>query len=371
MRSIQGYDCFVPDPLPPSQLTHSPKTIRLLEDTTHALGKVDACKSLLPNPDLLQYASLRLEAIASSTIENTVASPEELVLFEVTKHTDREQVREVANYGTALDEGVRLLVDQPISVRMILHVHEVLMQGVRGAAYGGRFKTSQNYIAQRKSDQIEAATFIPPPPAETPALMGDLEKYLNLSPAEPRLVQIALVHYQFETIHPFADGNGRVGRLLILLHLIQSGLLTAPLIYPSVYFERTRDQYYEELQAVRLTGNWERWIQYFVTGLFEQANHTMELVTAIQHLQQSLRAQVREVRRQASTAKVLDAFLAEPALTANSVSRLTGLSFATAQSAISQLEELGILVEASGRKRGRTYFCRPLLTTLFRPPSLP
>lgn len=370
VRSLQGHPCFVPDPLPPPALSLSVATSRLIEDTTHALGRVDACRSLLPNPDLLQYASLRIEAIASSTIENTVASPEELVLYEVTKQTDREQVREVANYGRALDEGVRLLGGRPISVNLILRVHEVLMEGVRGAVYGGKLKTSQNYIAPRRSDPIEKATYVPPSPADTPDLMANLERYINLDPIEPRLVQVALAHYQFETIHPFADGNGRVGRLLIMLHLIQLGLLSAPLLYPSVYFERTRDQYYDELQSLRLTGDWEKWIQYFVTGLHEQAQHTLSLVGSIQTLQQFLRERVASVRRHASMARVLDAYLQQPVLTPRDASRLSGLSFATAQSAIDGLTSLDILREVSGRRRGRIYVCKPLMDTLFARTSL-
>lgn len=370
VKSLQGHPCFVPDPLPPADLKLSVPTTRLIEDTTHALGRVDACRSLLPNPDLLQFASLRIEAIASSTIENTVASPEELVLFEVTKQTDREQVREVANYGRALDEGVRLLGERPISVNLILRVHEVLMEGVRGEAHGGRLKSSQNYIAPRRSDPIEMATFVPPSPSDTPDLMSNLERYINLDQSEPRLVQVAIAHYQFETIHPFADGNGRVGRLLIVLHLIQLGLLSAPLLYPSAYFERTRDQYYEELQSLRIDGDWEKWIRYFVAGLHEQAQHTLSLVGSIRTLQQSLRERVASVRRHASMARVLDAYLQHPVLTARDVSRVSGLSFATAQSAIDGLASLDILREVSGKRRGRIYVCKPLMETLFARTSI-
>ncbi|MBV6458372.1 MAG: hypothetical protein HONBIEJF_01499 [Fimbriimonadaceae bacterium] len=365
MTSIQGHKCFVPNPLPPKELHLSRRTQVLIEETTHALGRVDACRSLLPNPDLLQYASLRIEAIASSTIENTVASPDELVLFEVTKKTDRGQVREVANYGIALDEGVNLLKRLPISVNLLLKVHETLMRGVRGEVYGGRLKLAQNYIAPSKADPIERATYVPPSPADTPSLMSDLERYINLDPAEPKVVQVALAHYQFETIHPFADGNGRVGRLLIVLHLIQLGLLSAPLLYPSVYFERTRDQYYEELQRLRETGDWEAWIGYFVEGLREQAQHTLDLVAAIRAVQASLRAKAAGVRRHASMLRVLEAFMQNPVLSTRDAAIAAGLSFATAQSAIDGLGALGIVREVTGKRRGRIYICRPLVDTIF------
>lgn len=367
--SVFGHACFVPDPLPPKALRLSRKTQRLIEDTTHSLGRVDACRSLLPNPDLLQYASLRIEAIASSTIENTVASPEELVLFEATNKAERGQVREVANYGLAHDEGVRLLRERPISVNLLLRIHETLMRGVRGEEYGGRLKTAQNYIAPRKTDPIEFATFVPPSPADTLGLMSGLERYINLDPAEPKVVQVALAHYQFETIHPFADGNGRVGRLLIVLHLISLGLLSAPLLYPSVYFERTRDHYYEELQRVREEGSWEDWIRYFVEGLHEQAQRTLDLVASIQEVQQALRAQVAGVRRHASMSRVLDAFMIDPVRTTRSAASFAGLSFATASSAIDGLIDLGVLREVTGKQRGRVYACKPVLDTVFARPS--
>jgi Fic family protein len=355
----------VPEPLPPAHLLLAPKTHRLIEETTHALAKVDACRSVLSNPELLHYASLRMEAIASSTIENTVASPDELALFEVTKKAGRAQVREVANYGVALIEGVRMLSTRPISVNLLLDVHEILMMGVRGEEHGGRLKTFQNYIAARRSDPIELATFVPPSPVDTPSMMSDLERYINVDPAEPRVVQVALAHYQFETIHPFADGNGRVGRLLIVLHLIQLGLLSSPLLYPSAYFERTRDQYYDELQRLRRDGEWERWIIYFVEGLRQQAHRTLELVDAIRAVLDSLRALVASVRRHASMARVLDAFMVSPVLTAVEASESAGLSMMTTYASIRSLGELGILSEITGRRRGRAYICKPLMETLF------
>lgn len=360
-----GYPCFFPDPLPPKNLALSTSTHRLIEKTVHALGKVDACRSLLPNPDLLKFASLQLESIASSTIENTIASAEEVILFRATQHAHREQVREVANYGAALELGVSLLEIRPISVNLLLKIHQELLSGVRGAVYGGRFKTAQNYIASSKSDSIERATFVPPPPEVTQDLMADLEKYINLNETEPKLVQIALTHYQFETIHPFADGNGRVGRLLIVLQLMQSGLITAPLLYPSVYFERTREQYYSKLQALRETGCWEDWIRYFVEGLLDSAEQTLTLVQAIQAIQIELRKKVREIRRQASLERVLEAFCEMPTMKAQDVANRAAVSFATAQSAIRELEKEGILREITGNKRSRIYACAPIMKVLF------
>lgn len=365
VQSLLGYSCFVPNPLPPSDLKLSVSTLRLIEETTHALGKVDACRSILPNPDLLKFASLQLEAIASSTIENTVASAEEVILFQATHHAGREQVREVSNYGKALEQGVDLLAQRPISVNLLLEIHETLLLGVRGAVYGGKFKIGQNYIAQSKIDPIEKATFVPPPPEMTPQLMADLEKYINLNETEPKLVQIALTHYQFETIHPFADGNGRVGRLLIVLQLMQSGLVSAPLLYPSVYFEKTRDEYYTRLQTLRETADWEGWIKYFVEGLKYSAGLTISMVEAIHKVQRELRGRFREVRRQASLGRVLEAFCERPVMSVQAVSDMARVSFVTAQSAIKELEEEGILREMTGQKRSRLYSCTPILDVLF------
>lgn len=355
---------FVPNPLPP-ELDIEPRILGEIEEATHLLGQVEMCRTLLPNPNLLVYGSLRREALASSTIEGTIASPEELVLFQVARRSDREAVREVANYSVALEWGCDELGRLPISTRLILGLHERLLHGVRGSSAAGRFKDRQNYIGANQDTPIEEAVFVPPPAEEVVRLMTDLERYVNLGNAAPRLVRCALVHYQFETIHPFGDGNGRVGRLLIILHLMQLGLLSAPLIHPSVYFERTRQDYYQSLQAVRDKAGWNEWIEYFVIAIAQQSRETVQLAQALLNLQQTLRQDIADVRKRASTQAALEAFFDEPVLSISEVARRTGLSYGSAKGAVETLETRGIAREITGRKKGRAYACSPILNAIF------
>ncbi len=261
-RTLQGIDAFVPNSLPPN-LTMTKKLTHRVEEATYLLGQVEMCRTLLPNANLLIYSPLQNEALASSTIEGTIASPQELVLFQVSQRYERQAAKEVANYATALEWGCSELPERPITTRLILGLHQRLLCDVRGASAVGRFKAYQNAIGSHQDDPIEKAVFVPSPPESVNGLMSDLERYFNLENAEQKVIQCALAHYQFETIHPFADGNGRVGRLLIILHMIQLGLLSAPLIYPSVYFERNRQSHYQCLQGVRDRNDWESWIRLF------------------------------------------------------------------------------------------------------------
>lgn len=362
--SLQGHKIFVPDPLPPP-LSLPAAVERQIEDATHLLGQVEMCRTLLPNADLLTYSSLRREALASSTIEGTIASPDELVRFEVSKSSDREAVREVANYAQALEWGVEQLDRLPIVSRLVLGLHERLMSGVRGALNAGRFKEHQNWIGPYPNAPIEEAVFVPCAPEDTLNLMGLLERYLNLESGEPKLVQCALVHYQFETIHPFGDGNGRVGRLLIVLQLIQLGLLSAPLIYPSVYFERNRDQYYRLLQEVREKGAWNEWIEFFVRGVQQQCFETIKFTQSILQLREELHQAIGNVRRRASLLAVLDAFFHDPTLSVQKIEDQANIAYHTARSALDDLEQRGMVREITGKRRGRVYACIPVLEAIF------
>lgn len=362
--SLQGHKIFVPDPLPPP-LSLPAAVERQIEDATHLLGQVEMCRTLLPDADLLTYSSLRREALASSTIEGTIASPDELVRFEVSKSSDREAVREVANYAQALEWGVEQLDRLPIVSRLVLGLHERLMSGVRGALNAGRFKEHQNWIGPYPNAPIEEAVFVPCAPEDTLNLMGLLERYLNLESGEPKLVQCALVHYQFETIHPFGDGNGRVGRLLIVLQLIQLGLLSAPLIYPSVYFERNRDQYYRLLQEVREKGAWNEWIEFFVRGVQQQCFETIKFTQSILQLREELHQAIGNVRRRASLLAVLDAFFHDPTLSVQKIEDQANIAYHTARSALDDLEQRGMVREITGKRRGRVYACIPVLEAIF------
>lgn len=365
--SLQGYKCFVPDRLPPP-LSLPAAVEKEIEEATHLLGQVKMCRVLLPNADLLTYGSLRREALASSNIEGTVASPNELVRFEVSKISEREAPREVFNYTQALEWGFEQLGTLPITAKLILGLHERLLWGVRvrEGATAGRFKEQQNWIGRYENAPIEEAIFIPCAPEDTLDLMGMLERYLNLENKESRLVQCALVHYQFETIHPFGDGNGLVGRLLIVLHLAQLGLLDAPLIYPSVYFQRTRDQYYGLLQKVRERGAWDEWIEFFVRGIKEQCLETIKLTQRILQLREELYQAVGDVRRRASLLAVLDAFLYNPTLSIQEIAEQANMAYNSVRRALDDLERRGGMVyEITGRQRGKVYACTPVLDTVF------
>lgn len=362
--SLQGYEYFVPNRLPPP-LSLPIAVEKEVEATTHLLGQVKMCRTLLPNAHLLTYGSLRREALASSTIEGTVASPDELLRFEVSKFSEREAPREVFNYAQALAWGFEQLDALPIAARLILGLHERLLSGVRGASNAGRFKEQQNWIGRYPKAPIEEAVFVPCAPEDTLNLIDMLERYLNLENKEPRLVQCALAHYQFETIHPFGDGNGRVGRLLIVLHLIQLGLLDAPLIYPSVYFEKNRDQYYGLLQAVRERGAWNEWVEFFVRGIKQQCFETIKFTQRILQLREGLHQAIGDVRRRASLLAVLDAFLYDPALSIQEIAEQANMAYNSVRSALNDLERREMVYEITGRQRGKVYACIPVLDSIF------
>ena len=323
------------------------------------------CRTLLPNADLLVYSSLQKEALASSTIEGTIATPEELVRFQASHNTEREPVREVANYSRALDYGRGFLHDNPISLYLVRSLHETLLEGVRGDTIAGRLKTTQNFIGGVGGD----AAFTPPPPEQTLPLMENLISYFNEVQKEPRVVQVALAHYQFETIHPFGDGNGRVGRLLIILHMISLGLLSEPLIYPSVYFERRRSQYYDALQGIRDRGAWNEYLSYFLDGIVTQCGETIAFTRTFLDLQSRMRGEVRGIRKQASVERVLGEFFKVPVLEVAGIVRATDMSHNTVQGAIDMLIGTGVVEEITGQKKGRLYSCKPVYDLVFKAPA--
>lgn len=363
-RTLEGYEAFIPSTLPPD-LYLPPSTYRLLEDTMHLLGQVERSNTLLPNADLLVYSSLQREALASSTIEDTIATPDELVLFQASRTANRESIREVANYSYALEWGVREVKIRPLVTSLILGLHERLLTGVRGRHLAGRFKDHINGIGSGSQQSLQDAVIVFSPPQEAPGLVAELERYIHSGSLEPKLVQCALVHYQFETIHPFGDGNGRVGRLLIVLQMMHLGLLSAPLIHPSVYFERTRDEYYQRLQEVRTSGTWNEWIEYFVRGIKEQCEETIAFTQEILNLRTRLEREIPHVRRRASMVAALEVFFKDPIATSKQVSEGAKMSVGAARTALNELESLELVREITKRKKGRVYACDPLLDAIF------
>ncbi|MEP0766457.1 MAG: Fic family protein [Fimbriimonadia bacterium] len=363
------YNAFIPNPLPP-RMRLSAATERAVEEATRLFGRVDSYRDfidILPVVGLLHFTSLRREALASSTIEGTITTPEALLRFETSGEDEGDHsVREVANYRAALQWGLEELDSRPLTVEFIRNLHARLMFRVRGASGAGEFKRNQNAIGSGPDDTIDEAVYIPPPPEATLDLMYALERYINSENDERRVVQVALVHYQFESIHPFSDGNGRVGRLLIVLQLIQTGLIRGPMIYPSVYFERNRQAYYHHLQSVREGGDWDAWVRFFAEGMIQQAKHSIELSRTVLALRDEIYKRVAGIRRRASVAAVLDAFFSDPIPRVADIMRISGIkSPHTVQVALQALQEQGLVVELSGKLRGRQYACKPLLDVAF------
>ena len=362
--SIGSDQCFIPEPLPPK--LEIPASIHNLHgDCMHVLGQVQASARLLPNPSLLTYSSLQMEAVASSTMEGTVASPEELALLQAGLKVERHEALEVETYRQALQMGIAMLPDRRISLEMMLALHAKQMSGIERAKSPGRLKIRQNYIVLADYGEDGTNLFTPCPPSMTVDLLSEWENYLNLEPKEPKLIQVALAHYQFEVIHPFSDGNGRMGRLIIILQMIQLGLLDGPWVYPSVYFERTRDRYISHLHRVTAYGEWLQWIEYFLTGLRHQAKAALSLMSTILALEESLEQLVSDGRSAESTRKVLKQFFKTPCVTIQQVTQKTGLSYKTVRNAIFRLEDEQVLETLGEGKRNRLYLCRPIWNAIF------
>jgi Fic family protein len=340
--------------------------ITLHQEAVYSVARLEGRGEAFRFSDLLVYASLSRESIASSTIEGTIASPEELALFQMDALGESQRVLEVANYNKAVRYGVAELSSRPISNNLVLDLHRILMTGVRGERYAGRFKEVQNFIGRRPGDKLEDALFVPSPPESVPRLMGELESYLNLPQSEPPLVKAALVHHQFETIHPFGDGNGRVGRLVILLGLIQDGLISKPTIYPSAYFERHRQDYYRLLMAVRAGEGWEEWLWFFIRGIQDQAIESLNLIEELERARNQVDGLVAGLKRRVDSTRILEAFFVQPVRTVAEVAAFAEVADNTARAVLEEMVEAGALRELTGRKRGRVYVCEPIWRAIFK-----
>jgi Fic family protein len=322
-----------------------------------ALGRLDALSALLPDASLFLYSYVRKEAVLSSQIEGTQSSLSDLLLFELDEApgVPFDDVVEVSNYVAALEHGLRRLREGfPLSNRLVREIHEVLLARGRGSSKSpGEFRRSQNWIGGSRPG---TAAFVPPPPQLVSACMGDLEFFLHAKDDLPLVVRAALVHVQFETIHPFLDGNGRVGRLLITLLLCHAGVLHDPLLYLSLFFKENRDDYYRLLDQVRQTGDWEAWLEFFLTGVRVTAEGAVatarRLVTLFDKDRQVLATQGRAA---GSALRVHDALKGRPILTLPEARRRTRLSFPATASAMERLMQNGIVVELTGRRRNRIF----------------
>ena len=355
-RMPQGYWAFIPHPLPPD-LQPSWELARRTSEADRALSELAGIARTLPNPHLLIGPFIRREAVLSSRIEGTQASLSDLFYFEgsgllVSRAPD---VREVANYVDALEYGLKRITELPISLRLMREMHARLISGVRGEQLTpGEFRRSQNWIGP-PGCTLSDATYVPPPEGEMREALGELEKYLHAPSPLPPLVRLALVHYQFEAIHPFLDGNGRIGRLLITLLLCAEGLLPLPLLYLSAYFERHRPEYYRWLLGVSQQGQWPEWISFFLQGVEEQARDAIKRSSRLLDLWRSYRERLQSARSSPLELQLVDELFSSPAISAARATELLGVTPRAAQHNIDKLVSEGILEETTGRQRNRIY----------------
>lgn len=365
----KGYKAFYPNPLPPS-IIWSPGLIRAMSDADSRLGNLAGEGRRLPNPYLLIRPFIRREAVLSSRIEGTQSTLGELLAAEAGVVVDRspDDLREVGNYVAALEYGLHRLKSLPLSLRLVRELHGKLMEGVRGYhATPGDFRRSQNWIGE-PGCTLAQASYVPPPHEEMMDHLAGWEEFLY-DDALPPLVQAALMHYQFEAIHPFLDGNGRVGRLLIIILLCQREVLPLPLLYLSAFFEATRRDYYDRIRAVTEHGEWERWLHYFFNGVARQAEDAVSRAERINALLEEWRRHVVADSSMVSV-RLLDLIGSNPYVTPRNAEKKLGVAYNTAADAIRRLERRGILQQVGNSRRDRVFCAKAVLDILEEPARL-
>ncbi len=363
----EPYFCFLPAPLPPNPaIQYDAKLQTLTEKASRALGRLDSITTHLPNPELLLYTYIRKEAVLSSQIEGTQSSLSDLLMFEneETPGVPINDVKDVLNYVAALEHGIKRLKTLPISLRLIKEIHAILLKGGRGShREPGEFRRSQNWIGGSRPGN---AKFVPPPPQEILPALGALEKFIHGQPTQtPTLIKAGMVHAQFESIHPFLDGNGRLGRLLVPFILIAEGSLSSPLLYLSLYFKTRRAEYYETLQRVRTDGDWEGWLAFYLDGIAEVANQASDTAAKLLRLFREHAAAIEGLGRSKGTAlKMHELFKKRCVLSIQVASKELGVSFPTANKTLGKLKQLGFVKEITGKQRHRIFSYAPYLTML-------
>jgi len=369
VRQLTGYSAFIPAPLPPDPPLQLGPLVPLLSHADQAIGRLDGVGRTLPNPDLFVAMYVRREAVLSSQIEGTQSSLDDVLAFELdgTRKRFPDDVSEVVNHVTAMNYGLQRLETLPLSLRLIREIHERLLEGVRGSAKDpGEFRRSQNWIGARGALLADAA-YVPPPPAELMAALADFEGFINEPGDLPSLILAALAHAQFETIHPFLDGNGRIGRLLITFLLVCRGVLHRPLLCLSYYLKRHRAEYYDRLRAVRLDGDWEGWLRFFLQGVWETAEEATSTAGKIVSLREQHLAIVSDLG--ANGIKLLDHLYRQPMLDVKATVRALSVSWPTANKLAAAFEERGVLNEVTGHHRNRVFRYSPYLALFTEPPS--
>lgn len=359
-RQPGAYRAFLPATLPPDPAVAIDDEMQgLLSRADRALGRLDGSIQTLPDPDLFVFMYVRKEAVLSSQIEGTQSSLTDLLAVEAEMRDSSipGDVDEVVNYVSAMNHGLDRLASLPVSVRLIREIHERLLRGVRGeASQPGQIRRTQNWIGPI-GGTISDAVFVPPPSHEVPQALGELERYLHADDLTPVLIRLGLAHAQFETIHPFLDGNGRVGRLLITLLLCEKEILIKPVLYLSFYFKQFRSEYYDRLQAIRDEGAWEDWLKFFLRGVADVSNQATETARGIVDLREKHRRLIAsEFGGRAGNAMiVLESLYRRPIISVNHAVRLTGLTYPAANVLISMMVRGGILREITGRVRNRRF----------------
>lgn len=368
LKAREGYWAYIPNPLPP-KLRWTDELVETLTRAHTSVGRLAGVGQTLVNPHLLINPFKSREAVLSSRIEGTQASLSDLFLFEAAPSPEPRvgDVRQVRNYVRALEHGLQRVSELPLSLRLIRELHAVLLEGVRGEYYTpGEFRRSQNWIGPAGCT-LNEASFVPPPAIELSVCLGEFESYIRAPSRLPPLVRSALIHYQFEAIHPFLDGNGRIGRLLITLLLCIEGLLPQPLLYLSAYFEANRQAYYDHLLRVSQAGRWTEWVLFFLTGVHEQAQDAIARSNRLIALHEEFRARCHRPRGSALLLKLVDRLFELPAIRASAAQELLGVTFRSAQNNIEKLVKLGILREVTGQRRNRLYLADTIVEAIERP----
>ncbi len=367
ISTLQGYLAFIPNPLPP-HIEFDMGLALALSKADAALSELSGLGGQLPNPHLLISPYIRREAVLSSRIEGTKASLSDLLIDEIedshTKPSDRDDIKEVRNYIRALEHGVAMLPQLPLSLRLIRDIHAKLMEGVRGEkATPGEFRRSQNWIGPTGSTPMTAA-FVPPPVDAMMDCLGEWENFLHARDVVPDLIQCAMMHVQFESIHPFLDGNGRVGRLLITFFFMERGRLSQPLLYLSAFIDAHKGDYYDLLQRVRTHGDWISWIRFFLQGVTEIATEAGKQAKELHRLREQYRAKLRD---KPNALGLIDELFTNPYMTIGRAAKVLGKTHPTAKAAITVLEENQILKEITGRQWARFYICDPIMNAIEEP----
>ncbi len=356
-----GYEAFIPKKLPPfPAISINAEMKNQIFIAERQLSKLNGIGSFLPNLELFITMAIRKEALLSSQIEGTQATMNDILTYETWHEVDNfNDVEEVINYIKAFNHSITMLEKLPVCIRVIKGAHAILLHGQRGKdKCPGEFRKSQNWIGPSLKNSI----FIPPPPHEVAKLMGELEKFINKNDSLHPLIQCSLIHYQFETIHPFLDGNGRIGRLLIELFLYWKQVIEKPLLYISLFFKQNRQEYFDRLMFVRKKGNFEQWISFFLQAVLWSSEYAINKIDQIISLQENLKQKlIQEKQSSIRSIQLLDQLFISPLFSINFISEKLGISYQGAKDQVFLFLKLGILIEMTGQKRGKRYAFKPYL----------